>query len=51
MLFTPKNFNLFFPPKLLVDNLEISLVPFDEYLGLHVNSDFTDDIDIKSQIN
>ena len=51
MLFAPKNFNLSFSPKLLIDNIsEISFVQSVKYLGLHINSDLTDDIDIQRQV-
>ena len=47
MLFAPKNFNLSSSPKLLMDNSEISFVQSVKYLGLHISSDLTDDIDIQ----
>ena len=50
MLFAPKNFNLSSIPKLLIDNSEISFIQSVKYLGLHVNSDLTDDIDIQRQV-
>ena len=50
MSFAPKNFNLSSSPKLLIDNSEISFVKSVKYLGLHINSDPTDDIDIQRQV-
>ena len=50
MLFAPKNFNLSSSPKLLMDNSEISFVQSVKYLGLHISSDLTDDIDIQRQV-
>ena len=50
MLFAPKNFNLSFSPKLLIEKSKISFVHSVKYLGLHVNSDLTDDIDIQRQV-
>ena len=50
MLFAPKNFNLSSSPKLLIDNTKISFVQSVKYLGLHINSDLTDDINIQRQI-
>ena len=50
MLFAPKNFNLSSSPKLLMDNSEISFIQSVKYLGLHISSDLTDDIDIQRQV-
>ena len=50
MLFAPKSFNLSSSPKLLIDNSEISFVQSVKYLGLHSNSDLTNDIDIQRQV-
>ena len=50
MLFAPKNFNLSSSPKILIDNSEISFVQSVKYLGLHINSDLNDDIDIQRQV-
>ena len=50
MLFAPKIFNLSSSPKLLIDNSEISFVQSVKYLGLHIDSDLTDDIDIQRQV-
>ena len=50
MLFAPKNFNLSSFPKLLMDNSEISFVQSVKYLGLHISSDLTDNIDIQRQV-
>ena len=50
MLFASKIFNLSSSPKLLIDNSEISFVQSVKYLGLHIDSDLTDDIDIQRQV-
>ena len=50
MLFAPKNFNLSSSPKLLIDNSEISFVQSVKYLGLHISSNLTDNMDIQRQI-
>ena len=50
MLFAPKNFNLSSSPKLLMDNSEISFFQSVKYLGLHISSHLTDDIDIQRQV-